>query len=133
MARVLLTGGAGFLGINLARFLLARDHEIVSLDIEDFTYPERDRINEITGDIRDRTLVDRAMDAVDFVVHCAAALPLYSTEEIYSTDIDGTRNVIDAARQSGVQRFIHISSTSDPMAKPRWKRKTSASITETKA
>lgn len=111
MARVLLTGGAGFLGINLARFLLARDHEIVSLDIEDFTYPERDRINEITGDIRDRTLVDRAMDAVDFVVHCAAALPLYSTEEIYSTDIDGTRNVIDAARQSGVQRFIHISST----------------------
>ena len=111
MARVLLTGGAGFLGINLARYLLAKDHDIVSLDIEDFAYPERDRINEITGDIRDRTLVDRAMDGVDFVVHCAAALPLYSPEEILSTDIDGTRNVIDAARQSGVGRFIHISST----------------------
>ncbi len=111
MARVLLTGGAGFLGINLARYLLAKDHDIVSLDIEDFAYPERDQINEVTGDIRDRTLVDRAMDGVDFVVHCAAALPLYSTEEIYSTDIDGTRNVIDSARQSGVRRFIHISST----------------------
>ncbi|MCY4072332.1 MAG: NAD(P)-dependent oxidoreductase [Chloroflexi bacterium] len=111
MARVLLTGGAGFLGINLARYLLAKDHDIVSLDIEDFAYPERDQINEITGDIRDRALVDRAMDGVDFVVHCAAALPLYSTEEIFSTDIDGTRNVIDSARQSGVQRFIHISST----------------------
>ncbi len=111
MARVLLTGGAGFLGINLARYLLAKDHDIVSLDIEDFAYPERDRINEITGDIRDRTLVDRAMDGVDFVIHCAAALPLYSTEAIYSTDIDGTRNVIDSARQSGVHRFIHISST----------------------
>lgn len=111
MARVLLTGGAGFLGINLARYLLAKDHDIVSLDIEDFAYPERDQINEITGDIRDRALVDRAMDGVDFVVHCAAALPLYSTEEIYSTDVDGTRNVIDAARKSGVQRFIHISST----------------------
>ncbi len=111
MARVLLTGGAGFLGINLARYLLAKDHDIVSLDIEDFAYLERDRINEITGDIRDRTLVDRAMDGVDFVVHCAAALPLYSPEEILSTDIDGTRNVIDAARQNGVGRFIHISST----------------------
>lgn len=111
MARVLLTGGAGFLGINLARYLLAQDHDIVSLDIEDFAYPERDRIYEITGDIRDRTVVDRAMGNVDFVVHCSAALPLYSTEEIFSTDIDGTRNVIDSARQSGVQRFIHISST----------------------
>lgn len=111
MARVLLTGGAGFLGINLARYLLAKDHDIVSLDIEDFAYPERDRINEITGDIRDRTLVDQAMDGIDFVIHCAAALPLYSADEIYSTDIDGTRNVIDSARQSGVQRFIHISST----------------------
>ncbi|MDE2819019.1 MAG: NAD-dependent epimerase/dehydratase family protein [Chloroflexota bacterium] len=111
MARVLLTGGAGFLGINLARYLLAQDHDIVSLDIEDFAYPERDQIDEITGDIRDRPLVDRALDGVDFVVHCAAALPLYSTEEIFSTDIDGTRNVIDSARRSGVQRFIHISST----------------------
>lgn len=111
MARVLLTGGAGFLGINLARYLLAKDYDIVSLDLEDFAYPERDRIIEITGDIRDRTLVDRAMEGVDFVVHCAAALPLYSPEEIYTTDVDGTRNVIDSARKSGVQRFIHISST----------------------
>ncbi len=111
MARVLLTGGAGFLGINLARYLLARDHEIVSLDIADFAYPEREQINEITGDIRDRALVDHAMDKVDFVVHCAAALPLYSPEDIHSTDITGTRNVIDSARQSGVQRFMHISST----------------------
>ena len=111
MARVLLTGGAGFLGINLVRYLLTMDHDIVSLDVEDFAYPERDQINVITGDIRDRAQVDRAMDGIDFVVHCAAALPLYSKEEIYSTDIDGTRAVIDAARQSGVQRFIHISST----------------------
>lgn len=111
MARVLLTGGAGFLGINLARYLLAEDHEVISLDIEDFAYPERDRIIEITGDVRDRTLVDRAMDGVDFVVHCAAALPLYAEDEIYTTDIDGTRNVIDAARHRGVQRFIHISTT----------------------
>lgn len=111
MARILLTGGAGFLGINLARHLLDRDHEVVSLDIADFAYPERDRISEITGDIRDRALVDRAMEGIDFVVHAAAALPLYPADEIYSTDVQGTRNVIESASEHGVQRFIHISST----------------------
>ena len=111
MARILITGGAGFLGINLCRYLLARGQDVVSLDIADFAYPEREQINEIRGDIRDRAAVDGAMTDVDIVVHAAAALPLYSPEDIHSTDIDGTRNVIDAARQAGVKRCIHISST----------------------
>lgn len=111
MARYLITGGAGFLGINLVRFLLERGHEVVTLDIEDFDYPERDKIHEITGDIRDRAMVDQAMEGIDIVVHTAAALPLYPPEEIYSTDIEGTRNVLDSALEHKVQRFIHISST----------------------
>ncbi|MCY3572887.1 MAG: NAD-dependent epimerase/dehydratase family protein [Chloroflexi bacterium] len=111
MARYLLTGGAGFLGINLCRHLLARGHEVVSLDIADFAYPERDQIHEIRGDIRHADAVENAMRGVDIVVHCAAALPLYSRAEIMSTDVDGTRLVIEAARQQGVDRFIHISST----------------------
>lgn len=111
MAKFLLTGGAGFLGINLARYLLALDHEVVSLDIADFNYPERERIREVTGDIRDRAIVDCAMEGCDVVVHAAAALPLYSPEEIYGTDVQGTRHVIESAREHGVRRFIHISST----------------------
>jgi len=111
MARFLITGGAGFLGINFCRYLLAREHEVVSLDIADFAYPERERINEIRGDIRERAAVDKAMEGVDCVVHAAAALPLYSPDEIRTTDIDGTRNVIEAADRQGVKRFVHISST----------------------
>ncbi len=111
MAHYLITGGAGFLGINLVRYLLERGHSVTSIDIADFDYPERDQITEIRGDIRDRSAVDKAMEGVDIVVHTAAALPLYKPEEIYSTDIDGTRNVVDSAHQHGVQRFIHISST----------------------
>jgi nucleoside-diphosphate-sugar epimerase len=107
----LITGGAGFLGINLTRYLLARGHKVTTLDIADFTYPERDQITEIKGDIRDRAAVDRAMQGVHIVVHTAAALPLYSEADIFSTDIDGTRNVLDSALQHGVERFIHISST----------------------
>ena len=107
----LITGGAGFLGINLTRYLLARGHHVVSLDIADFDYPERDRIKAIKGDIRDRSSVDRAMEGVQIVVHAAAALPLYRKEDIFSTDLDGTRNVLQSAFEHGVERVIHISST----------------------
>lgn len=111
MARYLITGGAGFLGVNLCRHLLARGHEVVSLDIAEFAYPERDRIIEIRGDIRDRAAVDRALKDADFVVHAAAALPLYPPDEIHTTDVDGTRNVLASAKAQGVKRVVHISST----------------------
>lgn len=109
--KALITGGAGFLGINLVRYLLARDYAVVSLDIVPFDYPERGQITEITGDIRDRAAVDKAMEGIDLVVHTAAALPLYSEEDIFSTDIDGTRNIMDSALQHGVERAVMISST----------------------
>ena len=99
----LITGGAGFLGINLVRYLLERGHRVVSLDIADFTYPERPQITEIKGDIRDKAAVDRAMQGVDIVIHTAAALPLYTPEDIYSTDIDGLRNVLQAAYEHGAR------------------------------
>lgn len=111
MTQYLITGGAGFLGINMARYLLARGHQVTSLDIAPFDYPERSQIREIQGDIRDRAAVERAMEGVEIVIHTAAALPLYKPEDIYSTDITGTRNVIEIAHAHGVQRFIHISST----------------------
>jgi nucleoside-diphosphate-sugar epimerase len=107
----LITGGAGFLGINLVRYLLARGHAVTSFDIADFDYPERGQITEIKGDIRDRAAVDKAMEGINIVIHTAAALPLYKEADIYSTDIDGTKNVIDSAFQHSVERFIHISST----------------------
>ncbi|GIV77490.1 NAD-dependent epimerase/dehydratase family protein [Litorilinea aerophila] len=107
----LITGGSGFLGINLIRYLLQRGHRIVSLDIAPFDYPERDQIQALVGDIRDPKAVDQAMAGVDVVVHTAAALPLYSPEDIYTTDIDGLRNVLQAALDHQVERVVHISST----------------------
>lgn len=107
----LVTGGAGFLGINLVRYLQARGHQVVSLDIAPFDYPERDSITVLDGDIRDPAAVQQAMRGVDIVVHTAAALPLYTPQDIYSTDIDGLRIVLDAAFAAQVERLVHISST----------------------
>lgn len=109
--RYLITGGAGFLGINMARYLLAKGHAVVSLDIAPFEYPERNQITEIRGDIRNRQDVEQAMQGVDIVIHTAAALPLYKPEDIYSTDIDGLRTVLDVAFANKVERVIHVSST----------------------
>lgn len=109
---ILITGGAGFLGINLIRHLLAHGFRgITSLDIAPFDYPERQRITEIRGDIRDRAVVQRAVAGARFVVHAAAALPLYSREDIISTEVDGTRVLLEAAKAAGVERFVFISST----------------------
>lgn len=112
MSSYLITGGAGFLGINLTRFLLARGHRVASFDFAEFDYPDvRDQVQVIKGDIRDAAALDRAMDGIDVVVHTAAALPLYKQADIFSTDIDGTRNVVEAAHRHGVDRVVHISST----------------------
>lgn len=108
----LITGGAGFLGINLIRFLLQRGHAVSSLDVADFRYPDVvDRVRVVQGDIRDPGVVDRALEGVDMVVHAAAALPLYPREEILTTNVDGTRTVLEAAYRRGVRRLIHISTT----------------------
>ncbi len=110
--RVMVTGGAGFLGINLVRRLLAEGHPVTSLDIAEFDYPDcRERAETDRGDIRDRSAVDRAMEGAGLVVHCAAALPLYKPQDILSTDIDGTRNVLESAREHGINRAVHVSST----------------------
>jgi nucleoside-diphosphate-sugar epimerase len=107
----LITGGAGFLGINLVRHLLARGHAVRSLDLAPFAYPERTAVEAIQGDIRDPATVERAVQGAEIVVHGAAALPLYRPDEIYSTDVDGTRLLLENATRHGVERFVHISST----------------------
>jgi len=110
--RVLITGGSGFLGINLIRHLLRRGiTDVVSFDVAPFDYPEADRVTVVTGDIRDADAVQRAMAGVQWVIHTAAALPLYTREEILSTDIEGSRNVMAAAHAAGVERAVHVSST----------------------
>jgi len=109
---ILITGGSGFLGINLVRYLLDKgQYKLAVLDIAEFDYPEKDRITFIKGDIRDKKAIKYAMNGMQAVVHTAAALPLYSKADILSTDVNGTRNLLEEAFTNGVGRFVHISST----------------------
>ena len=107
----LITGGSGFLGINLVRLMLGRGWRLRSLDIAPFDYPEADRVDAILGDIRDPSAVAHALSGASAVVHCAAALPLASAQEIRTTDVDGTALLLGAALDRSVSRFVFISST----------------------
>jgi len=109
---VLITGGSGFLGINLCRHLHKKGFKIHVLDLVEFDYSDMaDKIKFFKGDIRNPEDVRKSMDGCGVVVHTAAALPLYKPQEIYSTDLQGTENVLKTALELGIHRVVHISST----------------------
>ncbi len=112
MKRVLITGGSGFLGLHLARYFHSKGARLSIIDIQQYPkdeYPEG--IFFVHGDIRDTKAVARAMRQVDLVIHAAAALPLWSARDIYTTNIDGTNNILAAAKKAKVRQVIYISST----------------------
>ncbi|KAF0108052.1 MAG: NAD-dependent epimerase/dehydratase family protein [Chloroflexi bacterium] len=110
--RIYITGISGFLSINLVRYLIAHGYnDIAGIDLVNFDYPERDKIDFLQGDIRDLEALKKSMKGADVVIHTAAALPLYAPEDIYTTDVIGTNNVLEQSLANGVKRFIHISST----------------------
>jgi len=113
--RILITGGAGFLGLHCANTWADRGLETMTLlDIAGFDeteYPKNAKL--IKGDVRDVALMDKlfAEDRYDLVVHAAAALPLWPKKEIFSTNVDGTRVTLEIARKHKVPRVVFISST----------------------
>ena len=110
--RILITGGSGFLGVNLCRYLHSRGCDVNVIDIADFDYADmKDKIRFFKGDIRVLSDMRKSMNGCTQVVHTAAALPLYTPEEIFSTDILGTENVLKTALEFKIKRVVHVSST----------------------
>lgn len=125
---VLVTGGAGFIGSHTVERLLSGEAVVTVLDdFNDFYAPAVKEANVaafagnvkiVRGDIRNRTLVDRTFDEGKFgvVIHLAARAgvrPSISDPELYlSTNINGTFHLLEAARRTGVPRFLFASSSS---------------------
>jgi len=112
--KIVVTGGAGFLGYHISQKInqITDFKNCVFFDIAPF---EKDEFNKdihcIYGDVRDKKQMDEMMKGVDVVIHCAAALPLWKKKDIYETNVDGTRNVLESSAKNKVNRIIHISST----------------------
>ncbi len=126
--KILITGGAGFIASHLCEAVLAEGHEVVVIDdFNDFYDPAikeaniagfMDRITMVRGDIRDEALVDSlfATHSFDKVFHLAARAgvrPSIADPRLYvSTNVDGTLNLLEGCRKSGVKQFIFASSSS---------------------
>jgi len=110
---VTVTGGAGFLGLHLARRLLADGASVRSFDVVPLDEPDLERsVDELRGDVRDPEAVARAVGGAEVVVHAAAALPIQASRAaIRGVNVDGTANVLAAALEAGVRRVVFVSST----------------------
>lgn len=121
MAKYLITGGAGFIGSNLVRYILAKGHDVVVVDnfatgkrrnVADFL----EKIEFVEGDIRNRSTMDHAVSGVAAIFHEAAlgSVPRSVAEPLASHDanVNGTLTVLEAARSAGVKRVIFAASSS---------------------
>ena len=121
--RLLVTGGAGFIGSSLCHDLLERDNEVVCLD--NFATGRKENIKElkgnphfklIEGDIRDTEVCKRAVKGVDVVLHQAAlgSVPrsIADPATTNAVNINGFLNMIIATRDAGIKRFVFASSSS---------------------
>lgn len=121
MAKYLVTGGAGFIGCNLVRYILQQGHQVTVLD--NFSTGKRrnladlaGRIDLIEGDIRDRSACERAVAGCRAVFHEAAlgSVPRSVDDPVTTHDVNvnGTVNVLEAVRAAGVRRVVFAASSS---------------------
>jgi UDP-glucose 4-epimerase len=110
--RILLTGSSGWLGRFLAPLLRAKGHDVTGLDVA----PSADA--DYLGSVADHALVDRvfAEKEIEAVIHSGALhkpdIERHSPEEFRAVNVEGTRNLLDAAAAAGNDRFIFTSTTS---------------------
>lgn len=121
--KALVTGGAGFIGSHLCELLLAKGHDVVALDnlscgrlanLHDFERHEHFRF--VQADIRDLSGMRPAFAGIDWVFHLAGLADIVPSIEqpaqYFSTNVGGTFNVLECAREQGVKRIVYAASSS---------------------
>jgi len=109
----LLVGGSGFIGTNFAKFLEKKKLDFRIYDQKKSKYLPKN-IPTIIGDIRDKDKLSKAMEDCETIFHLATIPPSLrlSPREIYDIDVEGTRNIIEAAESNNVKKIIFTSSAS---------------------
>ena len=111
--RVLVTGGAGFVGSSVVRALLGRGVEVVALVEPGGSSVNLDGLDVtvVSGDLRDPGAVDRAVAGCDVVFHVAALYRFWAPDPtaFYDINVTGTRNVLEAVRSHGCRRAVYTS------------------------
>jgi nucleoside-diphosphate-sugar epimerase len=110
---ILVTGGGGYLGTHLVRRLVERGERVRVLGRSRYPHLEPLGVEAVQGDVRDADAVRAAADDVQAIFHVASRVGFWGPHEDYrSTNVDGTQNVIDAARAAGARRLVYTSTPS---------------------
>jgi dihydroflavonol-4-reductase len=106
----LVTGASGFLGWHVARVLLERGHRVRAL-VRAGSRVEGLDVETVTGDLRDAASLDRAATGCGLVFHVAADYRLWAKDpgDLYRSNVEGTRNLLNAAKRAGVERVVYTS------------------------
>ena len=113
MNRVLVTGGSGFIGQALVRQLVERGVDVAVIGRNPYPHLEALGVCCHQGDIRDLAALELALVGRDTVFHVAAKAGVWGPrQEYYAINLDGTANVIEACRRSGVERLVYTSTPS---------------------
>lgn len=111
--RIAITGAAGFIGSNLAQYLAQRGYGVIALvhTCNEKQSLQAGGLNMLPADVTDPASLRKAFNGVDVVIHLAALFtnPEASLRQYYQVNVEGTKNVLEAARDSGVRRVIHCS------------------------
>jgi len=109
-----VTGATGFLGSHVARQLLKQGADLRLLVRPTSRTDNIDGLplDRVIGDLRDAASLKRGMDGCEYVFHVAGDYRLWSVngQELYDSNVDGTRNILKAARESGARRVVYTSS-----------------------
>jgi dihydroflavonol-4-reductase len=122
--RIAITGASGHVGGNLIRSLLQDGHSLRALVHHDHKALEGLPVEIFTGDVLDRSSLERLFTGVDLVYHLAARISIVPGEErlVHETNVIGPRNVVEASLKTGVGRLVHFSSihafSSQPVDRP---------------
>lgn len=110
MSLTLVTGASGFLGWHVARLLRERGHSVRALCRPQSELREIE-VERVTGDLREPVSLRRAVEGCELVFHVAADYRLWSKhpQELYASNVEGTRNLLEAAAQAGVKRIVYTS------------------------
>lgn len=112
--RVLVTGANGLLGTHVIQQLLEKGYAVNGLlrNKDKFLLPEHINLELVEGDLRNQTIVNKALKGCDAVIHCAAitAQNLIHYSDYYETNVSGTEMILKAAIENNIKRIVYVSS-----------------------
>ncbi len=110
--KVAVTGANGHVGVNLCDALIRQGHQVRALTHQHNEFLSGIPVEQIRGDVMDPESLRTFMEGIDTVFHLAARISITGDRDgsVWKINAEGTRNMVEAARASGVRRFIHFSS-----------------------